>query len=310
MDSADRQLLIESLRSTFTSADTDPAAALDELGWAEAQEADPAEATTLLFTEHGRHAATSSLLDRVVLAEIGVDHAGAAVVYPPFGADHVTDEGVALADPATVASVWVQRESGLALLPSGEVSARPVHGFDTARTWWRVHVPPGTAAATPSTQHPQPPPDAWERAVAAGRRALAAELNGITEVLLQNAIRHTSERVQYGRPIASYQTVRHRLVEGHAVLEAARSVLDSAWTDGSPWAAAVAKAVAGSAYRDVARHAMQLCGAVGLTREHHQHGFVERGALLEELLGSARHLERELGSRLLAGLRAPAVVQL
>ncbi len=307
MDNADRQLLIESLRSTFASADADPAAALDELGWAEAQEADPAEATTLLFTEHGRHAVTSSLLDRVVLAEIGADHADAAVVYPPFGADHVTDEGVALVDPATVASVWVQRESGLAQLSSGELSARPVHGFDTARTWWRVRVPAGTPAATPV---PQPPPDAWERAVAAGRRALAAELHGITEVLLQNAIRHTSERVQYGRPIAAYQTVRHRLVEGHAVLEAARSVLDSAWTDGSPWAAAVAKAVAGTAYRDVARHAMQLCGAVGLTREHHQHGFVERGALLEELLGSARHLERELGYRLLTGLRAPAVVEL
>lgn len=299
-------MLIESLRSTFTSTDADPAAALDELGWAEAQEADPAEATTLLFTEHGRHAVTSSLLDRVILAEIGADHSDAAVVYPPFGADHVTDEGVALADPATVASVWVPRKSGPARLPSGEVSARPVHGFDTARTWWRVRVPAGTPAAPSS----QPPPDAWERAVAAGRRALAAELHGITEVLLQNAVRHTSERVQYGRPIASYQTVRHRLVEGHAVLEASRSVLDSAWADGSPWAAAVAKAVAGTAYRDVARHAMQLCGAVGLTREHHQHGFVERGALLEELLGSARHLERELGNRLLSGLRAPAVVEL
>jgi hypothetical protein len=305
MDSADRQLLIESLRSTFTSAEADPAAALDELGWAEAQEADPAEATTLLFTEHGRHAVTSSLLDRVVLAEIGADHAEAAVVYPPFGADHVTDEGIALVDPSTVASVWVQRESGLTQLPSGELSARPVHGFDTARTWWRVHVPAGTPAASP-----QPPPDAWERAVAAGRRALAAELNGITEVLLQNAVRHTSERVQYGRPLAAYQTVRHRLVEGHAVLEAARSMLDGAWTDGTPWAAAVAKAVAGTAYRDVAKHAMQLCGAVGLTKEHHQHGFVERGALLEELLGSARYLERELGNRLLGGLRAPAVVEL
>jgi alkylation response protein AidB-like acyl-CoA dehydrogenase len=55
---------------------------------------------------------------------------------------------------------------------------------------------------------------------------------------------------------------------------------------------------------------MQLCGAVGLTYEHHLHRYVERGAILAELLGSTRHLEQELGRSLIEGLRAPPVVQL
>jgi hypothetical protein len=302
MDDGDRRLLIESLRSMFTTPGTDPAAALDELGWAEVQQADPAGATTLLFTEHGRNLAGSALLDRTVLAQIAPGEDG-AVVYPPFGTDRVTDQGVALVDPSTVSSVWVPLSTGLARMSTAGLCARPVVGFDTGRPWWRVRLASGTAA--------EPlPKDTWERAEAAGRRALAAELNGITGVLLDIAVRHTGERVQYGRPLSAHQTVRHRLAEAHAALEASRSLLDSAWVEGSAWAAATAKCQAGSAYREVARHAMQLCGAIGLTREHRLHRYVERGALLDELLGSARHLEQELGRRLLDGLRPPTVVDL
>lgn len=85
-------------------------------------------------------------------------------------------------------------------------------------------------------------------------------------------------------------------------------MLDGAWVDGSHWAAA--KAQAGHAHRDVARHAQQLCGAVGLPQEHRLRRFVQRGALLDALLGSARELELELGTRLLAGFRPPTVISL
>ena len=80
--------------------------------------------------------------------------------------------------------------------------------------------------------------------------------------------------------------------------------------DGSTWAATAAKAQAGHAYLDVSRHAMQLCGAIGLTYEHRLHLFVQRGAVLDGLLGSARELTHEMGTQLLDGYRPPTVVDL
>jgi hypothetical protein len=303
MDAKDRELLTSSLRSLLSAPDVDVSAELDELGWDEVLADDLADATTLLFTEHGRARAASSVLDQVLLAELPVA-AGTrrAVLYAVVG-EVVTDEGVLLADPAGVDEIVVPVLGGVAVVAATGLTVREVAGFDTGRGW-RV------ARLTDAEPDPGVGARDWEAAVAAGRRALAAELNGITEVTLEIAVRHTSERVQYGRAIASYQTVRLRLAEGHAMLVASRSLLSGAWTDGAPWAAAAAKAQAGHAYLEVARHAMQLCGAIGLTREHELHRYVERGAVLDALLGSARELTHALGVRLLDGYRPPSVVEL
>lgn len=323
MDERDRELLAGSLRALLAAPKVDVVGALDELGWDEVLADDPAGAGTLLFTEHGRALATSAVLDRVLLAELELELDGpgpagldgpappagpVAVLYPPFGADRVEAEGVLLAEPDPAGALVVPVPDGVAMVAAAGLEARPVAGFDPAAGWWLVRLPDSPAP------HAAIRPERWAAAVAAGRRALAAELNGVTEVILEIAVRHTSERVQYGRAIASYQTVRHRLAEGHALLEASRSLLDGAWgCAGGPdagWSAATAKAQAGQAYGEVARHAMQLCGATGLTYEHRLHGYVQRGALLDGLLGSARELTRELGARLLGGFRPPAVVDL
>jgi hypothetical protein len=310
MDERDRELLAGSVRALLSGPDLDVVGALDELGWDEVLADDPAGATTLLFTEHGRALATSAVLDRVLLAELGLD-GPSALLYPPFGAGWVAAEGVLLAAPDPAGELVVPVRDGVALVAAAGTDARPVTGFDPDAGWWLARLPDSPAP------HAAIGPERWASALAAGRRALAAELNGVTEVLLEITVRHTSERVQYGRAIAGYQTVRHRLAEGHVLLEASRSLLDAAW-DGAAeptapataWAAAAAKAQAGQAYGEVARHAMQLCGAIGLTQEHRLHGYVQRGALLDGLLGSTRELTRELGARLLGGFRPPAVVDL
>lgn len=303
MDLRDRELLAGSLRAMLAAPKVDVPAELDELGWDEALADDPAAATTLLFAEHGRALTSSNVLDRVLLAELPLD-GPAAVLYPPFGAAHVEAEGVLLADPDLAAEVVLPVRDGVAVVAAAGLTVGGVEGFDPDSGWRLARLSDDTAPR-PSVER-----DRWTAAVAAGRRALAAELNGVTEVILEIAIRHTSERVQYGRPLASYQSVRHRLAEGHALLEASRSLLDSAWGDGSAWAATTAKAQAGQAYAEVARHAMQLCGAIGLTHEHRLHNYVQRGALLDGLLGSARELTHELGARLLDGFGPPTVVDL
>jgi hypothetical protein len=309
MDDRDRELMAGSLRELLATPGVDVTAALDELGWDEVLADDPAGATTLLFTEHGTALASSNVLDGVVLAALGLPEPSdepvtrRAVLYPPIGSPVVETEGVLLTDPARVDEVVTPVVDGLALLSTAGLSVSRPAGFDPDGQWRIARLADGAPDPVLGTGR-------WETAVAAGRRALAAELNGISATMLDIAVEHTSRRVQYGRPIAAYQSVRHRLAEGHATLEASRSLLDAAWSDGSGWAATAAKAQAGHAYLEVSRHAMQLCGAIGLTYEHRLHQFVARGAVLDGLLGSARELTREMGARLLDGYRPPTVVDL
>jgi hypothetical protein len=309
MDERDRELLAGSLRELLATPEVDVMSALDELGWEEVLADDPAGATTLLFTEHGRALASSNVLDGVVLAALGRDVLAdeppvrRAVLYPPIGSSVVGTEGILITDPAGVDEVVVPVLDGLAVVSAAGLSVREAAGFDPGGRWRLARLSDGEP-------DPSIDPRRWEAAVAAGRRALAAELNGITETILGIAVDHTSGRVQYGRPIASYQSVRHRLAEGHASLAASRTLLEGAWSDGSVWAATAAKAQAGHAYLEVSRHAMQLCGAIGLTYEHRLHLFVQRGAVLDGLLGSARELTHDMGARLLDGYRPPTVVDL
>lgn len=314
MDERDRELLAGSLRELLATPGVDVTTTLEELGWDEVLADDPAGATTLLFTEHGRALAGSDVLDGVVLAALEgclppgpVGGARRAVLYPPVGSAVVGSEGILITDPAGVDEVVVPVPDGLALVSAAGLTVRRVAGFDPEGRWHLARLTDGEPDPIISTGR-------WETAVAAGRRALAAELNGITDAILGIAVEHTTGRIQYGRPIASYQSVRHRLAESHAALAASRSLLEGAWSEldgeGSGWAATAAKAQSGHAYLEVSRHAMQLCGAIGLTHEHRLHLFVQRGAVLDGLLGSARELTHHMGTRLLDGFRPPTVVDL
>ena len=96
---------------------------------------------------------------------------------------------------------------------------------------------------------------AWPTRVAAGQRALAHELVGVSRTMLRLAREHAVDRVQFDRPIAGFQAVRHRLADSLVAIEAADAAADRGWDDGTPLTAALAKAVAGRNARTVARHA-------------------------------------------------------
>jgi alkylation response protein AidB-like acyl-CoA dehydrogenase len=139
----------------------------------------------------------------------------------------------------------------------------------------------------------------WADGVAAARLALAAELIGISQAMLAVAIEHTSARVQYGRTIASFQAVRHRLAEAHAEVVGCAALLEAAWADDSAWGAAVAKQAAGHLQQKVSRHALQVCGAMGLSEEFTLHCFVTRAVVLDSLYLPHQQLDRQLGRELL-----------
>jgi alkylation response protein AidB-like acyl-CoA dehydrogenase len=128
--------------------------------------------------------------------------------------------------------------------------------------------------------------------------------------MLELARAHALERVQFGRPIAGFQAVRHRLAEALVAIEAADGALAAAWDDPSPFAAGLAKALAGRGARTVARHAQQVLAGIGFTTEHPLHRYVRRVLVLDRLLGDARSLTRQLGEDLLARRSLPAILPL
>jgi Acyl-CoA dehydrogenase, C-terminal domain len=143
--------------------------------------------------------------------------------------------------------------------------------------------------------------------LAAGRRALGWWLIGTGRAMLSLARSHALGRIQFGRPIASLQAVRHRLAETLAALDGAEATLVAA--DGD-LGSLLAKAAAGQAALTAARHCQQVLGGLGFTAEHALHRHVRRALVLDGLLGSARELTCEAGALLRTEGAAPRLVQL
>ncbi|WP_405995718.1 acyl-CoA dehydrogenase family protein [Streptomyces sp. NBC_00986] len=143
--------------------------------------------------------------------------------------------------------------------------------------------------------------------LAAGRVALGWWLLGTGRAMLALARQHAVDRVQFGRPLASFQAVRHRLAETLVALDGAEATLVAVDDE---LGALLAKAAAGKAALTAARHCQQVLGGIGFTAEHDLHRHVRRAMVLDGLLGSARELTREAGALLRAGGSAPRLVHL
>ncbi|MFG2969570.1 acyl-CoA dehydrogenase family protein [Streptomyces sp. NPDC048288] len=143
--------------------------------------------------------------------------------------------------------------------------------------------------------------------LAVGRRAVGWWLLGTGHAMLALARGHALDRVQFGRPLAAFQAVRHRLAETLVALEGAEAVLAAAEDD---LGALLAKAAAGQAALTAARHCQQVLGGIGFTAEHPLHRHVRRAVVLDGLLGSARELTREAGALVRSRGTAPRLTQL
>ena len=109
--------------------------------------------------------------------------------------------------------------------------------------------------------------------------------------MLELAREHALERIQFGRPIARFQAVRHRLAETLVAIEAAdaaaRRRLVRPLADQRPrWR----RRIAGRGARTAARHCQQVLAGIGFTTEHPLHRYVRRVLVLEQLFGTTRAL--------------------
>jgi alkylation response protein AidB-like acyl-CoA dehydrogenase len=129
--------------------------------------------------------------------------------------------------------------------------------------------------------------------------AVAAELVGVGRWLLDATVAYAKERVQFGRPIGSFQGLQFEITDmalawerAAAAVAYAAMALDAADPDRRS-AVHVAKAQAGEAARRCARVGMQVHGGIGYTWEHDLHLRLRRAYAGDGLLGPATwHLDR------------------
>jgi hypothetical protein len=146
--------------------------------------------------------------------------------------------------------------------------------------------------------------------LAAGRQALGWWLVGAGRAMLSLARQHALDRSQFGRPVASFQAIRHRLAETLVAIEGAEATLVAAAAEPDDLSFLLAKAAAGQAALTAARHCQQVLGGIGFTAEHELHRHVKRALVLDAVLGSSRELTREAGKALRARGFAPRLTQL
>jgi alkylation response protein AidB-like acyl-CoA dehydrogenase len=128
--------------------------------------------------------------------------------------------------------------------------------------------------------------------------------------MLALARQHALDRVQFGKPVASFQAIRHRLAETLVAIEGAEATLLAAAAEPDELGFLLAKAAAGQAALTAARHCQQVLGGIGFTAEHELHRHIKRALVLDGLLGSSRELTREAGKALRTRGFAPRLAQL
>jgi alkylation response protein AidB-like acyl-CoA dehydrogenase len=320
MDAAERELFEDAVRrATESGSGALLDASLAEIGWHDALETDRATAVGVLFEAQGAANVTSAALDTVMTTALGLpDPAAAALLLPPLRADvapgrveagrcavrGLGTQSFAGAARALVVGTSAHGASEAFVVPAAALERTPVHGLDPALGLVAVAGELAVDAAESLG------PLDWDAAVTVGQLALAHELVGTARAALELARQHALERVQFARPIAAFQAVRHRLAEALVAIESAAALTTVAWEELSPGTAALAKGLAGRSARTVVRHAQQVLAGIGFTLEHPLHGYVRRTIVLDQLLGAGSTLTRRCGSDLLATGALPAALPL
>jgi acyl-CoA dehydrogenase len=209
----------------------------------------------------------------------------------------------------TSTSVTAGARAGLGVFAVGAgspgLAVTPLVTLDLTRKQARLAFD-GTAATRVG------PPDATQparRALDVARALLAAEQAGGAARCLEMTVRHASTRIQFGRPIGSFQAVKQKAADMLIRVESARSAAAAATQAAAlalgadpsaalpdlpelPVAAAVAQAYCSEAYVAVAADTIQLHGGIGFTWEHDAHLYFKRAWTSAELLGRpAEHYE-------------------
>lgn len=255
----------------------------EELGGAGGELADAAA----VLEELGRSLVPTPLLG-TTLAELGLlagDEpdgetleqlaAGASIGAVVFDRDYVIN--------GDIADVVLAVEDGR-ILRWSDVTAETVHTLDPTRRLARVR--PGASTVIGSN-----PGMADIAAI-----LLAAEQIGAAARCLELTVEYTQQRVQFGRPIGSFQALKHRMADMYVAVQSARAVVGDAIESPTPVNAAMARLAASEAFCAVAGDAVQLHGGIAITWEHDMQLYFKRAHTSAQLFGPPRDQLKRLES--------------
>nr|WP_087572950.1 acyl-CoA dehydrogenase family protein [Sphingomonas sp. CDS-1] len=202
----------------------------------------------------------------------------------------------ALTGPESLSLFLVERDrAGIALKP-----CRTVDGYDAAdmilnevRVSADDRVGPAGEALT-----------LIERARDEGAAAFCAEAVGLMRGMIDQTTAYLRERHQFGKPLASFQVLQHRLVTMQLLMEHSASLTFGATLAleqgdrAAPQIVSAAKTYIGDALRDVGTDAIQMHGAIGLMAETPISSFFRRSMALQERCGSTEHHLRRFAGAL------------
>jgi alkylation response protein AidB-like acyl-CoA dehydrogenase len=234
----------------------------------------------------------AALVVEAVAAAAGTVAAAAAALVAPVGAGRALPGPVALADVAHPGPVRFAGEARTLIVLRGDAArALPLAPGEAPPVRAHFGYPLARADALLEREGEDLGPGAGDRVRDAWRAALAVEIAGTLRGALGATLDYLKQRRQFGRAIASFQAVQHRLAGCAVQLEAARWLAFEAAAHRAPGeAAAVAATYAALAAKRVFAETHQLSGAIGYTREHPLHVFSMRlQALRLELGGAAAH---------------------
>lgn len=251
----------------------------------------------LLFEEAGRAAlpepliATAAVASRM-LAEIG-DRALADRWLKRIA---VGEAIVAVADPVSPFVTDADVAHLLLLAHADEVHAVdpadarrvPQPGNDPSRRLFSVSFVPGEGTRVAEGE---PGRKLWADALDRGALAAAAQQIGVADRLIETSCAYAEQRHQFGKPIGSFQAVKHLLADCKVKLEYARPVVHRAAHSVARGAAdrplhvSMAKLAASQAAGSAARVALQVHGAIGYTWEQDLHLWMRRAWSLEQAWG-------------------------
>jgi len=191
-----------------------------------------------------------------------------------------------VADGAAADVLLVPAPGGLYAVDAADARRTPVTSLDMTRRLCDV------ALATAPARRVAEGEDAVRAALTAGAAMLASEQLGLAERCLESTVEYLKTRYQFGRPVGSYQGLKHRLADLWTSVAQARAVARyaaSCLASGDPdtdVAVAIAQAHCSAVAVKAAEECVQMHGGIGFTWEHPAHLYLKRAKSSAIALGT------------------------
>jgi alkylation response protein AidB-like acyl-CoA dehydrogenase len=203
---------------------------------------------------------------------------------------------------STVDGQWFLVETA-----DSEVKLLDLDAGDFSRPVGEMHLDAATATPLPELQ--------TDRVLELAATLAAAEASGIAAWSLRTAVDYAKVREQFGKPIGSFQAIKHLCAEMLCRAETAAAVAwDAAATADDPQqhriAAAVAAVVALDAAVENAKDCIQILGGIGYTWEHDAHLYLRRAIALRQWLGGTDSWRQRVATLTASGARRVLRVEL